>query len=215
MLMLMSSVPTQASSTLAWEDLFERESSGPLGSPWVDPFDAYRIDQASGRAYAPAPIGRAWRDTGTTSHEIEVTPYKLTDAGTGNSIGGVTVGLVDDNNFVGYELVKTTSTFMNGPEAKSVLYLRVAGQETVVVEVPHPEFAIDQTIDLRLRKVGKVVEAYLDDVLDATYRLDGEQARALAGTNAGLANFAGPNNFYEARAFAIVTTKGKPPKGPS
>ena len=193
-------------SQLAWEDLFERES-GSLGSPWVDPSGTFRVDQGSGRAYAATGAGSAWRDSGSIDHEIEVTPYKLTDAGSGNSIGGVTVGQVNVDNFVGYELVKTTPAFLNGPEAKSVLYVRVAGLETVLVTVSHPEFALDQTVDVRLRKVGAVVEAYLDDVLDARVRLNGEQKKALAGTNVGLVNFTGPNNYYEARAFRLIEVK--------
>jgi len=211
--LLTPSVASGAGGPLAWEDLFERES-GPLGSPWIDPGATYQVDQATGRAYAATRFAFAWRDTGSTSHEIEVTPYKLTDGGSGDSVGGVTVGQLDGDNFVGYELVKTSPTFLNGPESKSVLYLRVGGQETVVVEKPHPELAIDQTVDLRLRKAGRVVEAYLDDVLDATYTLTSTQAKALAGTNAGLVNFAGPNNYYEVRAFQIRGNKapGKPPR---
>jgi len=197
-------------SQLAWEDSFERES-GSLGSPWVDPGGIFRVDQGSGRAYA-AGIGSAWRDVGAIDHEIEITPYKLTDAGSGNSIGGVTVGQVDANNFVAYELVKSTPDFLNGPEAKSVLYVRVAGQETELVTVSHPEFAIDQTVDLRLRKVGPVVEAYIDDVLDARVRLNGAQDKALSGTNVGLVNFTGPNNYYEARAFRLIVVKKNPGK---
>lgn len=187
----------------AWEDLFEQES-GPLRSPWVDPLSTFRVDGDSGRAYAVRGSGSAWRDVGTRDHEIEVTPYKLTDGGQGNSVGGVTVAVADADNFVGYELVKTTPDFLNGPESKSVLYLRVGARETEVVTVQHPELRIDQTVDLRLRKVGRVVEAYLDDVLDARYILDPAQGAALTGTNAGLVTLTGPNNYYEARAFAVV-----------
>jgi len=207
---LTAAVAAGASGELvAWEDRFERES-GPLGGPWIDPGDAYRVDEGSGRAFATG-AGAAWRDTGVISHEIEVTPYKLTDPGPGNSIGGVTVGLVDANNFVGYELVKTTRDFMNGPESKSVLYLRIAGQETVIREVLHPELVIDQTVNLRLRKHGQVVETYLDGVLDVSYTLDAAQAAALNGTNAGLLNLAGRNNYFEARAYDLVNPPPSPP----
>ena len=44
---------------------------------------------------------------------------------------------------------------------------------------PEPEFDIDTEVDIRLRKVGPVITAYLDDVVDATYTLNAAQATAL------------------------------------
>ena len=148
------------------------------------------MDGALGRAWANQTQALAWRDTGAPDHEIEVTPYKLTGGGGPNSLGGVVVGLSDQHNFVGYELVKTDETVLNGPESKSVIYLRIAGIRDRGRHRPeHPELARRQRdaaeiaapgsmVDMRLRKVGPVITAYLNDVVDATYTLTPAQAEA-------------------------------------
>jgi hypothetical protein len=214
------SLPGVASGAPMPEEAFTDTFDGslPLTTPWVNPGNVYQ-QSATGVAF-PSGAGAAWRDTGAVAHQITIPAYKITDpTGPGNSIGGVTVAVVDQNNYVGFEVVKTTSGVLNSPESKTVLSVVVGGAETRQVVNPHPApdaFEIDDVMSLRLRREGRTIEAFLNGVPELSIVLDDVENEALEdATRVGLINLFGPNNYDSARGDRLVDVPPTTPPPPT
>lgn len=187
-------------STELWVADFSQDGAPP-DPPWTVhsgtwQFVSNQLDNTDA-AGSPAELTR---DTGQVDHRITSDVRIGLDDGFAAHVFGIVCAFVDDDNYVGWEIVLGNAGA--GEENKIVLYVKTGGSDSEKVTVPGA-FDFQGEHELSLRRFGNVILAWLDGDQIASYTLSGAEQSALAGgTEVGAVQFMGRSSWLSMRATA-------------
>jgi hypothetical protein len=199
-----------------WTDTFDYGTGSTLASPsspWLgDGRGYFNVAEEAGLPLAyvdwtSAGINRrTWREVGNSDMRVVGRLRTTPPAGSHSaSISAITAALLDGDNYMGLELVKTEQGA--GPiglaESKAVLYSRFGGHDVDIAAVDVPlSYATEYILTLTVvgARVDGVVAQSDGTILATVSTVLPDEALSSLGTQAGIVNLYGSGAFLEVSA---------------